>query len=315
MKITFNLNFRLILLFCMITVCKIAGLQATELSDFSPIVGLGQENFTFEISEFDPTNKAKIVKFEPNIAGIVRLGINAYGFGVGYSFRANQKDTDLRKGTTHFSDWQLSYHNTNWSAEFVYQDYTGFYTSNTNDIQFHQNLNFNQLAINGRYSLEDNSFSVTSLIDQAEDIKETMGKYFLVGGVRQHSMKTDSSLLQQEHAGINLDLEKLRELRSQSINVGLGVGKTWLYGNNLFTGAEFDLLSTFANYSFISTDSNTSSSDLTLSYNLKFAFGYRGSRYKSGISLAGDITTLKTTGKGFLKPSANRFLMYLRIVF
>lgn len=282
------------------------------MSEISPIVGIGQENFNFEISEFDLNNKSRTVKFEPNIAGVLRVGINALGFGIGYSFRTGERSNDPKKGYTNFSDWQLGYNNKNWSAEFIYQNYTGLYTTNTNDIQFHQNLNFNQIAINGRYAIEENSYSVGGMIDQSEAITDTIGRYYLVGGLRQHVMHTDSSLLQQELTGINNELENLRELHSQSVNLGAGVGKAWLFSNQLYTGALFDLITTYANYNFLSTTGESSLSDVTLSYNIKLAFGYVGTKYKSGVSLAGDITTLKTPGQGYLKPSANRILIYLR---
>ena len=62
---TKNLYLKLILSFCILSFCKIEYTQATEIS---PIIGVGQENFTFEVSEFDPTNKNKKLSFEPNMA-------------------------------------------------------------------------------------------------------------------------------------------------------------------------------------------------------------------------------------------------------
>lgn len=312
MKITHNLYFKLILPVCILLVSRISQAQATE---FSPIIGIGQESFNFEISDFDPGDKNKTVKFEPNIAGVTRLGINAFGFGIGYSFRGTEKSNDQRKGNTDFSDLQLGYHNKTWGVETFYQTYTGFYTSNTADIQSFSNLKFNHYAIVGRYSLQDSDFSVGAIVDQADEIKGDAGKLYLVGGAREHLMETDTSLLQQELAGINTEMESLRKLKAVSINLGLGYGHYWRYSNNFFTGVLGDLIVTYANYNFETTNTKISDSDTTLSYNIKLAGGYIESHYRFGLSINGDITTLKTTGRGFLKPTAGRTMIYLRYVF
>ncbi|MBY0555000.1 DUF4421 domain-containing protein [bacterium] len=312
MKITHNLYFKLISAFCISLVLRISHGQATEIS---PIIGVGQESFNFEISEFDPSNKSSIIKFEPNIAGVTRLGVNAYGFGIGYSFRGTEKSKDIRKGNTNFSDLQLGYHNKTWGVEGFYQIYTGFYTSNTVDIQSFPNLTFKHYALTGRYSLQDSDFSVGAIVDQADDIKGDAGKLYLVGGIREHLMETDDSLLKQENAGLNTELENLRKLKALSLNLGLGYGHYWRYSNNFFTGLLIDLLTTYANYDFESTTGKRSDSDYTLSYNFKLAGGYIESHYRFGLSLNGDVTTLKTTGRGFLKPTASRVIIYLRYVF
>lgn len=312
MKITHNLYCKLILAFCISLVLRISYAQATEIS---PIFGVGQEIFNFDISDFDPGNGNRTVKFEPNIAGISRLGVNAFGFGIGYSFRGSEKSEDPRKGNTDFADIQLGYHNKLWGIETFYQTYTGFYTSNTADIQSFPRLSFNHRAITGRYSLQDSDFSVGALVEQADDIKGDSGKLYLVGGLRQHQMETDTPLLQQELAGINPELESLRKLKANSVNLGLGYGHYWLYSNRMFAGFLLDLIGTYANYDFETTTIKKSDSDLTLSYDIKLAGGYIETHYRFGLSINGDITTLKTTGRGFIKPSASRVLIYLRYVF
>lgn len=291
---------------------RISDLQATEIS---PIIGVGQESFSFEIGDFNPANKNSAIKFEPNIAGVTRLGINVDGFGIGYSFRGSEKSGDVRKGSTHFSDLQLGYHNKNWGVEGFYQTYTGFYTSNTNDIQSFPNLTFNHYALMGRYALQESDFSVGGIVDQSEDIKGDAGKTYIVGGIREHLMETNTSLLQQEFAGINPELESLRRVKAVSLNLGLGYGHHWRYSNNFFTGLLFDLLATYANYDFETTTIKKSDSDYTLSYNIKLAGGYIENNYRFGLSLNGDMTTLKTTGRGQLKPTASRIIIYLRYVF
>ena len=291
-------------------------IQATELFEptkISPIIGLGQENFTFEVNDFGI--KGKTVKFEPNIAGIVRLGINAYGFGIGYSLRGSGKDIDSQKGTTDFSDWQLGYQAKNWGIDSYYQFYDGFYTSNTNAIQVYQKTSFKHFGFTLRYAFGNEEFSVGALTDQADEITSTSGKYYLVGGLHQHEMLTELPLLQQEYAGINPEIENLRSLKAVSVNLGAGAGKYWVYSNGLFLGGLLDLIGTYANYDYVSTTGKSKDSDLTVSYNAKIAFGYTGETFKSGIAFNVDNTRLKATDGGYINSSANRVLLYLRMVF
>lgn len=316
MKITKIRYLKLISFLCISLVCKIDLTQATELFDpkeLSPLIGFGQENFTFEITDFGV--KGKTVKFEPNIAGVVRLGLNAYGFGIGYSLRGSSKDTDPQKGTTSFSDWQLGYNSKHWGVDGYYQTYDGFFTSNTNAVQTYPNLGFKHFGITGRYALGGEEFSVGALMDQSEEIKSTSGKYYLVGGIHQHEMLTNVPLLQQEYAGVNPEMENLRSLKAVSISAGAGAGKYWLFTNRLFTGALLDLMATYANYDLGSTTGKLSTSDVTLSFDLKLAFGYVGTSYRSGLAFTADTTRLKAADGGYLNSSANRFLAYIRMVF
>jgi hypothetical protein len=75
--ITKILYLKLIGLFCIFTFSKINPTHATEIS---PLIGFGQESFNFEIADYGAGSKT--IKFDPNIAGVTRLGLNALGFGM-----------------------------------------------------------------------------------------------------------------------------------------------------------------------------------------------------------------------------------------
>lgn len=297
--------------------CKIAQAQATEFfqsGKISPILGLGQENFTFEVADFGVNGRT--IKFEPNIAGVVRLGVNAFGFGVGYSLRGSGKDIDSQKGHTEFSDWQLGYQAKNWGIDGFYQVYDGFYTSNTANVQLYPNTSFRHFGFTARYSFGDEEFSVGGLTDQSEEVRETSGKYYLVGGVHEHQLASDSPLLQQEYSGVNPTLEGLRNLKALSVNFGGGAGKYWVNESGFFIGGLFDLIGTYANYYYLSTaPGSRKDSDLTFSFNAKIGAGYSGQIFKSGFSLSSDVTRLKAPGDGVIISSANRMIIYLRMLF
>jgi hypothetical protein len=277
------------------------------------LIGFGQENFTFELAEFDNTGKA--IKFEPNISGVTRLGLNAFGFGVGYSLRNSDKETRPNIPKTKFSDWQLGYHSARWGIDTYYQTYEGFYTTNTNALVSFPNLNFKHQGLTFRYALEESEFSVGKIVDQAENITSDAGKVYLVFGWSQHQMDTDAPLLQFEHAGANPEVENLKSLKSTSVKFGAGGGKYWISESKFFVGGLIDLLSTYSNLKYESTTGNSDRSDFTTSFNLKIGGGYAGEKFKTGISLVGDVTQLKTPGGALLKPSANRILIYFRTVF
>ena len=303
----------LISAFCIVTFCKNDYCQATEIS---PVFGVGQENFTFELNDFDPGDKRKTVKFEPNIAGITRLGVDAFGFGVGYSFRGSEKSTNPAFGKTQFDDWQLGYHAKNWGVETFYQVYTGFHTVNTAAIQVYPNLSFRHVGITARYSIGDEEFTVSGLMDQSVPVNSTSGKYYVLMGYDEHNFNTDTPLLQAENAGFNTGIENLRSLKSNDFKLGFGAGKYWLINDCFFFGGMFDVLATYANYKFESTTGKDTKSDVTGSYNARLAIGYKESNFRLGISLATDATVLKTPADtGVIKPSANKLLAYWRYFF
>lgn len=292
--------------------------RTTFASPISPLFGLGQESFSFSVLDVLP--QGKTIEFDPNIAGVSRLGINAFGFAVGYSFRSSDQNLDPKKGSTQFFDLQLGYNQKQWGVETFYQTYQGFYTSNTNAVQLFPDLRFVHYGLIGRYALSDGEFSVPGLMDQSDDVKTTSGKYYVLGGLRYHSMESSTSLLQQENMGQNPEFENLRLVKTTSINLGVGAGKYWVSPSRFFAGGLFDLVGTVGIYNYTSAagamgTTSSQSTYATLSYDLKLAVGYSGDFFKSGIGLTADTTTLKTPGATFLRPSALRALTYIRAVF
>jgi hypothetical protein len=291
--------------------CKIQPAQATEIS---PLIGFGQENFSFSLNEIG-TEKKKI-DFQPNISGVSRLAFGYDGFSVGYSFRASDENLDRDQGSTTFSDWQLGYNNPRWGVDAFYQTYKGFYTRSTQALQVYPDLQFQHYGAMVRYALNESEFSVSGLLDQSYPVTVSAGKIFLVGGIRQHRMGTTISLLQQNYAGTGgEDLENFRQLLATSMNLGMGAGKYWVSDSHFFIGALADLLVTYGLYDFRYADhSESRSSYATLSYDLKAGLGYAGESFKTGVGFSVDVTTLNTPDHSNITADANRVLLYIRLV-
>lgn len=283
-------------------------------ANFSPLIGIGQEDFDFSIEEIQGTKSS--IKYQPNITGVSRIGLNAYGFGIGYSFRGSNKDVDPAYGTTDFFDLQLSYHTHKWGIDVFDQVYQGFYSTDTTQTQLFPDLKFQHYGLMGRYALNDSEFSVNGLLDQSEEIKQTAAKYYIVGGLRHHFMETITSLLQQNYAGFNPEIENLGKLKVSSFNFGLGAGKYWVSSNHFFIGALLDLIGTYGFYTYEDYLTNQrQANDLTLSFDIKLGLGYAGETFKFGLGVTGDTTTLKAPSSGFVKPEALRSLLYIRFAF
>lgn len=308
---TQTLYVRLISVFCILTFCKIAVCGATEIS---PLIGFGQENFTFEVQKFN--NGSGAVKFEPNVAGVTRIGLDVYGFGFGYSVRGTEKSQEPAKGDTKFSDLQLGYNAKNWGINTYFQSYEGFFTSNTNSIQTYKNTRFDHNEGIFRYALSEGDFAITSLLDQSTAIKPAPVKFYGVAGISQHRMTTDTPLLQLENAGQDPQLESLQELEAYSYKIGLGAGKYWIADNYLFVGGLFDLLISTQTYKFVNFNgSKDTHSDTTLGANLKIGLGYAGPRFRSGFTFVSETTALKTPGRGEINATSNQVMVYFRYVF
>jgi hypothetical protein len=279
----------------------------------SPLIGFGQENIELGLGDINANKKE--MKYKPNMNGITRLAVTAYGLTIGASFRGTE-DLDRTYGNTTFSDYQLGYDNRKWGIDATYQVYKGFYTNDTNQTQLFPDLRFQKYALLGRLALEENDFSVGALVNQADEIKKTEGKYYLVGGFRQHVLENNISLLQQDYAGTNTDLEALRKMKVTSLNFGVGAGKYWVSAGHYFVGAMLDLLGTYGFYKYVDANEvEEMAQKSSLSFNAKFGAGYAGEMYKVGFSLSGDSTTLLTPGSSYMTPQALRLLVYLRLTF
>lgn len=305
--------------------CANTTLAATEIS---PILGVGADTFTFNIEELGSLLGTPIQKleYEPNIPGLTRIGVSAYGFGASYSTHADVKTLDPSKGISDFFDVQLGYHNYQWGTDLFVQNYTGFYLKNTSAYyvgtppyspyyELFPNIKWNHYGLMGRWAMDNQGFLVSALTSQSEQIKKTAGSYYLVGGYRYHSLETDVSMIPTSLQGINPEMDNLRKLKANSINFGVGAGKYWVSDSHFFIGGLFDLLGTYAVYNYENTTGPTENSYGTLSYNFKLGFGYSGEKFRSGISASGEITTLKGFNSSFVKPAAQQFMLYFRVAF
>lgn len=301
------------------TILVFCAIRTTAATEISPILGVGTDIFAFTIEELGASTKP--IEYEPNIPGLTRLGVSAYGYGVSYGIRADVKELDPLKGQSEFTDFQFGYHNMNWGAVVFVQNYKGFYIKNSDQFSsptpyfLFPDLKWTHYGLMGRYAMDNQGFSVSALTTQSEQIKKTAGSYFLVGGYRYHSLDSDSSLIPTTLQGINVDMDQLRKLKAHSLNLGLGAGKYWVNSSHFFIGGVFDLLGTYALYDYENTTAPTSSSYGTLSYNFKIGTGYSGEHFRTGFSVVGEVTTLKSFNASFVKPSASQLLLYFRYAF
>ena len=130
MTIFFNKSFLITIL-----VCASAISEATEIS---PLLGVGQDNFSFKIQSLGGATKE--IEYEPNIPGLSRVGLSALGYGVSYSIRGAEAENQ-NFGKTSFTDFQLGYHNENWGIDGFYQTYKGFYIKNSSTFTLPYSVN------------------------------------------------------------------------------------------------------------------------------------------------------------------------------
>lgn len=295
--------------------CANSSFAATEIS---PLIGFGTDTFSFKIQELSKGTSE--FEYQPNTPGLTRYGLSAYGYGLAYSARNSIATVDPNNGSSQFFDFQLGYHNLIWGADLFIQNYTGFYTNSlkqtgTNIPYIFSDLNCNHYGLMARYSMDNQGFLVSALTSQSEQIKKSAGSYFLVGGYRYHSLESSSSIIPASLQGQNIEMDNLRKLKANSINLGLGVGKYWVSDSHLYIGALFDLIGTFALYNYESTTGNSNSSYLTTSTDIKIGVGYSGEHFRTGLTYAGDLTSLKGFGSALIQPTASQFLLYFRWAF
>lgn len=302
-----------ILLFCL-------NKPAIATEKVSPYFGVGSDSFMFSIDSFTATQKQ--LNYEPNIPGLSRFGLSAFGFGASVSTRGSVEELDKDKGESKFLDFQVGYHNKKWGADLYVQNYEGFYLKNSEDVggttTYHlfPDLKFNHYGLMGRYAMDNNGgFTISALLNQGDEITKTAGSYFLVGGFRQYSFATESSLIPAPLQGINTEMDALRKLSVNTLNLGVGAGKYWVSSSKLFIGAVFDLTGTYGLYQYTLTTDEQDIDYSTISYSLKFGAGYAGKKWRSGVSAYADATTLQGLDRTYIKPQATAFFLYVRYVF
>jgi hypothetical protein len=242
------------LLFCLLD-------QAFATEKISPYVGIGSDAFNFTIDSF--TAAQETLEYEPNMPGLTRVGLSAYGLGISASTRGTSDDLDADKGETKFFDFQLGYHNKNFGVDLYVQNYEGFYLKNSSEVggtttyHLYRDLKFNHYGLMGRYALGNDGFSISGLMTQSDEITKSAGSYFLVGGYREYSFETESSLIPAPLQGTNVEMDKLRELSAKTLNIGVGAGKYWVSSSKFYFGGVFDLLGTFGLYHYKLTDSDS----------------------------------------------------------
>lgn len=275
--------------------------------------------FSFAIEGY--TASQDKLEYEPNIPGLVRVGISAYGLGASISSRGGSQDLEDTKGESDFFDVQLSYNNLKWGVDLYVQNYKGFFLKNSDEIggtsnyYLYPDLEFNHYGLMGRYAFSNDGFSISGLMNQSDEIKKSVGSYFIVGGFRQYSFETANSLIPAPLQGINLEMDRLRKLSANTLSLGVGAGKYWVSSSKLFFGIVLDVLGTYGLYKYTLTDDDFTADYGTISNSLKVGLGYAGKKWRTGISAYGDVTTLQALDKSFIKPQATAFLIYVRYVF
>lgn len=236
--------------------------------------------------------------------------------------RAETSELKPEQGESDYSDFQFNYHTNRWGVDLYAQQYKGFYLKNTDEVggstepyYLFPDLKFSHYGFMGRYALSKSDFSVSALLNQSEEIRKTTGSYFTVLGLRYHDLITDQSLIPTVYQSFDADMTNLRNIKVYSVNIGLGAGKYWVSDSKLFFGGVIDLIGTFGRYKYQLLTEKRSAEYGTLSPSLKLGMGYSGEKWRSGLSVYSDTTTLQGLNRSFIKPTATSFLIYVRYVF
>ena len=300
-----------------ILVCLNQQVSATEIS---PYFGVGNDIFNFALESLGPNDA--MLRYEPNTPGLSRFGINAYGLGLSYSARAETTELNPDKGESEYFDFQINYHNKRWGADLYVQQYKGFFLQNTSEVggsptpyYLFPDLKFSHYGLMGRYALSESDFSIAGLLNQSEEVKKTAGSYFFILGYRNYDLLTDQSIIPPVFQPLDNDMTNLRNLKVYSLNIGLGAGKYWVSDSKLFFGGVIDFVGTFGQYKYILVTEKRTADYGTLSPSLKLGLGYAGEKWRTGLSVYADTTTLQGLNRSYVKPTATSFFIYVRNMF
>ena len=253
-------------------------------------------SLTLDIS--DENQVANAIHYRPNSLSSWGGSASWKYFYLVLSFN-NKKSAEenIKYGTTRFKDLQFSYFKKKFGADFYYQNYRGYYISNSKIFSPAWNsslpyLNNPHLQIRpygfNAYYISSDKFSYKAAFDQSERQKKSAGSFILMFTNQFMLIKSDESLVPTNEQSKYALLSPLRKANFWNIQLSPGYAYSYIYEKLFFTPALF----LGGGLQRQSCDLENVKSKLNLCYkaNAKFSTGFNSKRFLFGAYALFDLS-------------------------
>jgi Domain of unknown function (DUF4421) len=268
----------------------------------------------FEIQQIN--NNGNKLTFKPN--NTVGLGFGLYIFEIGAEITFATPLAAEREalfGKSKATDLQLNLLGKTWGLDVFYQNYNGFYISDTDGIVIpgapypqRPDVATRNLGINGLYSF-NKKFSLRSAYNFSERQRRSAGSFILTGTLNFYSVKGDSAIYSPKYYSRFGANTAFTELDMNTFSVSPGYTYTLVIRNFFINGA-FSVGPALHWVDYQVSSKDFSSSLLNGFVDIRAGIGYNGKRFFGGVNVVVQARSAKFEGIQFVN-SSNTFKLLI----
>lgn len=243
-----------------------------------------------------PTGISQGISYLPNIH--TKVGVAAFykWFGLGLAVRNPfyVEDNDI-KGDTRIIDFRINAYGKSIAAEISYQDYNGFYLSNTDQIfsgwkhgeSYYQrpDMNIDAIGVILYYLLNSDKHSIRAAYIQTEQQKKSSGALVLAPSILFTRLNADSSLIPTEyHNQFPSVLLEENVVKGDFYNAGFSIGYsyTFVFLKNFYVNMCFIPGAFLQSYNYETRTTSRTDRDFALLWLGRAAMGYNSRYFYAG---------------------------------
>jgi len=266
-----------------------------------------QRSTQFEIRQInDSGNK---LSFRPNNSVGLGFGLFVFEIGAEITFAVPiAAERESLFGKTNAADLQLNFLGRTWGLDLFYQNYNGFYKSDTDNPVMQgtpypqrPDISTQNLGINGMYIL-NKKFSLRSAYNFSERQKQSAGSFLLAGTLNFFDVKGDSALYSKKDVARFGASTSFSGLEMNTFSISPGYTYT-LVTNNFFINGSLSAGPALHWLSYDVMGKSSSSATINRFLDFRIGVGYVGERFFMGVNFVGQARSAKFESIQFVNAS------------
>lgn len=250
-------------------------------------------------------NDEKRIEYRPNTSPSIGLGFNILRVGLSFSVRMppgifNTRD---RLGDTDFSDYQLSLFVKHFLVDMIYQDFSGFYMSNTaewedelqfNDFPLREDMSIRRAALSGIYLFDLERLTLRVYNNSRKQLRGA-GSFLVMSSLEHFRIDSDHGLVPQGFQKYYAEDARLAQGQFTGLSFMPGYSHNFIVGNfylNLTVAAGPDIQ--FREYH--TPSSSHANWQLQGKINIRGAVGYDNDDFFAGVHFVDQRNRYKAGG-------------------
>ncbi|MFK8138625.1 MAG: DUF4421 family protein [Bdellovibrionales bacterium] len=274
-------------LVCVLVVFWVRLGDAAELS-----LGLGSFTPSLNLDISSPDGVFESILYQPNQGSLTAFMISYGNIGFGLSTKNGvTEDAQSIPLDTEFEDFQFSILGESSNFLISYQEYTGYYVSNSTDIdsaytEFDSESSISDLSTQSVsfryiYIFDSSSLSLNAAYGIGEKTNKSGGSWLLGLGLASEKLSSPTQGFAPSYAPSQYDdLKNLRSFKSVSYSIDGGYSYTYVYDQNLFMNGLIMLSAGAQSRESETTSFTTSGNSFSGGGVIGISFGWNSEKHK-----------------------------------